>query len=120
VPYAISGGLLGLGFILAGGFGYFAYWLTKLLDDGRRQSEEAIRIAKRSAEALERLETALGGGSVPRRGAAGNGALVATRTGNMVHRPDCPMVAGKSNLRRVTSTRGMRPCMVCEPDLSKR
>jgi hypothetical protein len=119
VPYAISGGLLGLGFILAGGFGYFAYWLTKLMDDGRRQSEEALRIAQRSAEALERIETALGGGTARRRSNP-NGALVATRTGNMVHRPDCPMVAGKSNLRRVTSTRGMRACLVCEPEISKR
>jgi hypothetical protein len=121
IPYAISGGLLGLGFMLAGGFGYFAYWLTKLVDDGRRQSEQAMRLAERTAEALDRIEASLNGGASPsRRGAAAatNGALVTTAKGSMVHRPDCPMVAGKTNVRRVRgSTRGLRACMICEPDL---
>lgn len=122
VPYAISGGLLGLGFMLAGGFGYFAYWLTKLVDDGRRQSAEAVRLAERSIEALERIEAALAGGSsVSRRAnpSSRNGTLVATRSGNMAHRPECPMVAGKTDLRRVgRGTRGLRPCLICEPDLT--
>lgn len=120
IPYAISGGLLGLGFILAGGFGYFAYWLTKILEEGRRQSSEAMRMAQQSIEALERIETALGG-APPRRmraiAGAANGTLVATKRGNMAHRPDCPMVAGKTGLRRVsTKTRGLRACMICEPE----
>jgi hypothetical protein len=120
VPYAISGGLLGLGFVIAGGFGYFAYWLTKLVEDGRRQSAEAMRMAERSAESLERIEAALTGGAVARR-ANPNGMLVTTRRGNMAHRPECPMVAGKKDLRRVSpSTRGLRPCLICEPDLASR
>lgn len=119
IPYAISGGLLGGGFMLAGGFGYFAYWLTKLVDDGRRQSAEAMRAAERAAEALERIEVALNGGrSGSGRNATANGALVTTTKGNMVHRPDCPMVQGKTNLRRVAAnTRGLRPCMICEPQV---
>ena len=118
VPYAISGGLLGLGFMLAGGFGYFAYWLTKLVEDGRRQSAEAMRMAERSVEALERIEAAMTGGAVARRANPSNGTLVATRKGNMAHRPECPMVAGKKDLRRVSpNTRGLRPCLICEPEL---
>src|SRR5687767_1150575 len=30
MPYLISGGILGLAFVFAGGFLYFAFWLTQL------------------------------------------------------------------------------------------
>src|SRR5882672_1527400 len=38
VPYMISGGLLGLGMIVAGGFCYFGYWQTEMVVALRRQS----------------------------------------------------------------------------------
>src|SRR5262245_60474483 len=49
IPYAISGGFLGAALVVAGGFLYFGYWLTQLVHDGRRQSDQL-------ANALGRLE----------------------------------------------------------------
>src|SRR5687767_13363071 len=36
IPYSISGGMLGLGLVFAGGFAYFAYWMTQLVRATRR------------------------------------------------------------------------------------
>ncbi len=114
IPYMVSGGLLGLGLIFAGGFGYFAAWLTRMMEDNRRQSAEALETAQRTIAALERIEVQLRGGS-----ANGGSVLVVAEKGTMVHRPDCPMIAGRSDLRRPgPRERGLRPCKVCTPDLA--
>lgn len=43
-------------------------------------------------------------------------ALVATERGNLLHRPDCPVVANKENLRVVgVDEPGYRPCQICSP-----
>ncbi|MEY2461670.1 MAG: hypothetical protein QOG30_3500, partial [Acidimicrobiaceae bacterium] len=47
-----------------------------------------------------------------------NGAtadLVATGKGTMAHRPDCVVVAGKPDLRRVSADEGLVSCKLCEP-----
>ncbi|HVA74282.1 MAG TPA: hypothetical protein VNF71_06920 [Acidimicrobiales bacterium] len=42
--------------------------------------------------------------------------LVATERGNLIHRPDCPVVANKDNLRAVGPHEpGFRPCQICSP-----
>lgn len=42
--------------------------------------------------------------------------LVATEKGNLVHRPNCQVVASKDNLRSVDpDTPGLRPCQICNP-----
>ena len=42
--------------------------------------------------------------------------LVATERGNLLHRPDCPVVANKDNLRAVDpDAPGFRPCQICSP-----
>lgn len=48
-PYVVSGGLLGLGLIFLGGFSYFAFWLTKLVQESRRQTAVLERIEARLA-----------------------------------------------------------------------
>jgi hypothetical protein len=113
-PYLISGGLLGVALVFLGGFVYFAYWVTRLVRESRTQSERAADILDRIAENLN--------GSRPARRASrpiaggGNGAFVATRKGNLFHRPDCAIVAGRGNLRRVTAqTKGLEPCRICDP-----
>jgi hypothetical protein len=113
LSYLVSGGLLGLGLVFAGGFTYFAYWLTRLVREGREQSI-------RTADALARLEGLLAaGGAAPGAGvASGNGraTLVATATGSMVHRPDCPVVANRDRLVAVAADEpGYTPCKICEP-----
>jgi hypothetical protein len=63
VSYLISGGLLGLGLTFAGGFLYFAAWVTRLLRDGREQNERLVREQREQGEqltmALGRIEELL-------------------------------------------------------------
>lgn len=115
-PYLISGGLLGVALVFLGGFVYFAYWVTRLVRESRAQSERAADILDQIAETLN------GSGPPTRRRAArpiagaGNGGFVATSKGNLFHRPNCTVVAGRQKLRRVTaSTRGLEPCAICDP-----
>lgn len=66
VPYALSGGVLGLGLIIIGcaliiRFSLarlFRYWLARILAEHQTQTD-------RSVEVLERIEAALTGGAVP-------------------------------------------------------
>ena len=112
IPYMISGGLLGLGLAFVGGFLYFAFWLTRLLQDSRAQ-------ASRQAQALEQITTLLAhGGRVGENGsdvAGSNGQYVVTQKGSMFHTADCTVVAGRKDLRRVSSVSDLEPCKVCDP-----
>ena len=114
MPYLISGGLLGLGLVFAGGFLYFAYWLTQLVYAVRRNTSATV-------EALQKLEAVL---SAPSGLAAAskpaspslNGTFVATTSGTMFHRPDCSVVASRDGLREVSADEeGMTPCRICDP-----
>src|SRR5438270_3712690 len=79
-PYLISGGILGLGLMITGGLAYFGYWITRLVHENRDHTQQLLlAIEKLGALAIEDEGPA----------AAGNGMLVATATGNMLHRPDC-------------------------------
>ncbi|MDQ1397310.1 MAG: hypothetical protein QOG64_2569, partial [Acidimicrobiaceae bacterium] len=130
IPYLVSGGVLGMAFVIAGGFCYFGFWLTKLVYEGREQNEALLA-------ALERVEARLGpvgmpasrspngvspGGSPagpadePANGSAPSSMLVATASGTMMHRPDCSIVAGKDGLREVSpGDSSLKPCRICEP-----
>ena len=138
IPYLISGGILGAGMVLAGGFLYFSYWLTRLVFEGRSHTDQLI-------EAINRLEATVAAGSaasglamaplgVPAAwasdatlpgappfgsqiGLEGGGAmLVATATGTMVHRPGCVIVEGKTNLRPIAADAdGFKACRICDP-----
>jgi len=135
MSYLISGGILGLGLIVVGGFCYFGYWLTRQVVEGRAQAD-------RLADSLARIERLLLAGGDIGRGPARldvedaervapsrarartpgapspNGMLVATMTGTMLHRPDCPVVANKpkSELRAVDADDpDLKPCKICDP-----
>ena len=112
IPYMVSGGLLGLACVFAGGFVYFAYWLTILVRESRTAREDLQAV-------LLRMESLLQEQSAPApRTAKGAPAatLVATKTGSMLHRPDCVAVDGRSELRTVTATTpGLSPCRLCDP-----
>jgi hypothetical protein len=122
IPYLISGGLLGLALVFAGGFVYFAYWQTLLVRESRTAREDL-------QASLNRLETLLASGVATGAAAAGGPAngtpapmlngrpsLVATATGTMLHRPDCAVVAGRSNLRAASPDEaGLTACGLCEP-----
>jgi hypothetical protein len=110
VPYLISGGLLGLALVFLGGFLYFAYWLTQLVQEQRKQTVALV-------DALNSLTiTDEPNGAAPVTTAtATSGALVATAKGTMSHRPDCAVVANKRGLRKVTARDNLEPCKLCQP-----
>ena len=107
-PYLISGGLLGVALVIAGGFVYFGYWQSLRIRESRRQNEELTA-------AVARLETLLGADRDDASGAS-TARFVATPQGSIFHRPDCTVVAGRTQLRRVDPQReDLTPCQICEP-----
>jgi hypothetical protein len=112
IPYLISGGLLGIVLATVGAALYFGYWLTRIVA-GERQM----------IEVLARVEAKLDGGAAPSDGAApvsvgSAGGFVATRSGTMFHRPECPVVTDRSpsELRTVKlPASNMAPCKLCSP-----
>jgi hypothetical protein len=109
--YLISGGILGLALVVAGGFTYFAYWQTVRIRESRVQAANLTK-------AVQRLEALLGGadgagGVVGTRVAT---RFVATASGSIFHRPDCAAVAGRDDLTQVDpATTKLRPCRICSP-----
>jgi hypothetical protein len=115
IPYLISGGLLGLGFVFLGGFLYFTHWVTVLVRESRAQSDRAV-------ETLERIESLLARGGVVTAEppvavpAPADDLLYATPNGSMLHRRDCPVIANRDNAVVVArDTPGYTPCRICEP-----
>ena len=69
--------------------------------------------AKREKDSQAREPAATGGTAAA---ATATLPLVATERGNLIHRPDCPVVANKENLRAVGADEpGFRPCQICSP-----
>ena len=115
-PYLISGGLLGLAVAVVGGLFYFSYWITRQIQETRRQGDE-------TAESLRQIRDLLASGAVSAAGASakasatGNGSYVATEKGTMFHKPDCVVVAGRDDLR---TRRARRRRLRALPDLRAR
>ena len=111
--YLISGGILGLALVFAGGFVYFAYWQTVRIRESREQTAQLTA-------ALGRLETLLTSGGASsadgRRTATAAGGFVATPSGSIFHRADCTVVAGRDDLSAVNPARTkLEPCRICTP-----
>jgi hypothetical protein len=119
IPYMISGGLLGLALVFAGGFVYFAYWLTLMVRENRLMRADLVAVLGRMENLMQ--DAALPA-PAPRATSAGaaakgrTGTLVATKTGTMMHRSDCVTVENREGLRTVTATtRGLTACALCDP-----
>lgn len=121
LPYAISGGMLGLAMVFAGGFTYFAYWLTQLVYAARRDAADTRTVLERIEELLASgasvaVATGGSGTTATRSQAAAGATFLATSSGTMFHRADCPAVAGRDGLRKVIGDEdGLSPCKICEP-----
>lgn len=110
-PYLISGGILGLGLVIAGGFTYFAYWQTLRVRESREQSDAVTT-------ALARIELLLASGASTTGGTAARvtAGYVATPNGSIFHRPDCTVVAGRTDLTSVNPDKTkLEPCRICTP-----
>ena len=116
-PYLISGGLLGLGFILAGGFLFFGAWIARVALHGQRTTDHLVVLIERMARLGDGVGGVNGGPTPAATASAAAGRLVATATGSMLHRPDCPIVASRDNLRDVAGDERdqLKPCQICDP-----
>ena len=138
IDYLISGGLFGLGLSVAGGFMYFGYWLSRQLNDSRRQNGLTLQALGRIEELLDaQLNSRVAPGPfapLPANGASNrNGTppapvpadtptgevavplLMATPKGSLLHRPECPVVARRDDLRQVAAgTDGFGYCTMCD------
>jgi hypothetical protein len=117
-PYLISGGILGLGLMITGGLAYFGFWITRLVHENRTNTRDVIAAIDRLA-VLAGDENGDGTGTgTGRASAPAPGTFVATATGTMLHRPDCPVVANRPGVRKVKAgTAGFEACKICEPEL---
>lgn len=102
LTYLASGSALGLALVIVGGFVYFTYWQTVRVREARTQHEE-------SQQVLLRIEALLSKGSPALTG------LVATSTGDQVHRAGCLAVRDRSDLRAVAADTDLTPCRLCDP-----
>ena len=113
VPYLISGGLLGVALAVAGGCAYLASWLTRLVQEERARGDAALDVARQAAASLARIEAAFNVVAGP--GAVAVSTFVATPSGKLAHRPTCPTVAGRTDLRTVDpDADGLAPCRMCD------
>lgn len=125
IPYAVSGGIFGGALVVIGGFLYFGYWLTRIVHDGRRQTDQLTSAIGRLENQLASLaaSAATSNGHTSHTSTSGaasrsrsGSTLVATATGTMIHRPDCPVVANRDGLIAVKGdTSAYKPCKICEP-----
>jgi hypothetical protein len=108
--YLISGGLLGLGLVISGGFTYFAYWQTVRIRESRVQATDLTN-------AISRLEELLASGAMLGTGRTTvTKTFVATASGSIFHRPDCAAVSGRTDLSKVNpENTKLRPCRICTP-----
>jgi hypothetical protein len=112
MPYLISGGLLGVGLLTAGGLLYIGSWMARLAEVQREESEKVREMLRGIRQELEYLPGLLGDGAAP----AAHRTFVATPTGTMFHVPDCSVVAGRDELRQVRGDEpGLTPCKLCQP-----
>jgi hypothetical protein len=111
--YLISGGIFGLGLVIAGGFVYFAYWQSARIHESRQQAKElTTAIARLEALLSSGVAEAVTGG----RATTATATFVATPNGSIFHRPDCTVVAGRNDLSSVNPEKTkLEPCRICTP-----
>jgi hypothetical protein len=119
IPYLVSAGLTGVAlFIMAGVF--------LATDDMRRQFAQISELQRKVddlyalfAADIAAAEITAAGGGPGAVALAGPATYVALPSGSSYHRPDCALVAGKSEATAVdeaaVSGRGLSPCRVCSP-----
>jgi hypothetical protein len=131
VPYLVSGGLLGLGLVVTGGFVLFGSWIARTAREQAVRDETLIDAVREMRDELARLRLSPPGPlaapaqrgrrkSTPAAASVNGGggqALVATARGSMLHRADCAIVTGRDDIHDVTDpdAEGLRPCRLCDP-----
>lgn len=123
LPYLVSGGLFGLAAVTLGS-------RMLLIEDLRRDSgrldklERAVSelhsvlLARPDAPTVRTQEAV----STAHNGAAVADKLLALDGGDSVHRPDCPIVVGKTTTHPLTAIaakrKGLHACPMCQPQVA--
>ncbi len=117
VPYLISGGLVGLALVVAGGLAYFGTWIARGVAAQQRSAAELAGLLREIRDGLAAAPAAAPSRRTTTAHATSNGSagLVVTAAGSMLHRPDCSVMQGRSDARPVVSTAGLKPCGLCHP-----
>jgi hypothetical protein len=106
--YLVSGGLLGIGLIMLGGFLYFGSWLVRMTADQRAAAQQL-------ADTLQTLTAILAQPS-PASDTVDGSAPVLAGDGRTVHRRDCPLIAHRTDLHEpAPGAADLVPCRVCRP-----
>ena len=93
--------------------------LTELVYATRRDANDTRAVLERIEEALTANAALSSVSTAPAKATATatTKPYLATATGTMYHRPECPSVAGRQGLRQVDGTEaGLSPCRICQPD----
>ena len=115
LPYVVSGGLLGVGLVMLGGFLYFGAWLAKVANDQRESARQMADTMLVLADLISRQP----GTAAPTDTLADPGAVpVLAGSGSTVHRRDCALIAHRDDLRVITGREtDLATCRVCRPTL---
>lgn len=124
--YLISGGILGLGITLVGGFLYFGSWLARMALDQRAAQQQLNDALSKLADAVVQ-NTAVAevpappttakraARAAPARAKDAAGTLVVAGNGTTLHRADCDLIAGREDLVAASAdTPGLTPCRLCQ------
>jgi hypothetical protein len=120
LPYLISGGILGVAFVVFGA-------MLVGSEDLKRASERIDRLEQLvgdlHAALLARPDAPAFGESGSANGEAATAdesGLLALPDGHSYHRAGCSMIQGKRQAQTVTASdarrRGLKPCRLCEPE----
>lgn len=124
IPYLISGGLLGLALVIAGGLFFWGHWLYRIYDQANLQHEATLKAQAEFQRTVLLIlaQNAAGGarnGTVAAARSNGNGrSFVATATGSNFHTAECAIVANRQGSTRSVSAaeaKKMQPCRICDP-----
>ena len=115
IPYLISGGLLGVGFVIGGALLFFGSWIAGAGDRASAQHDQLVAALDRLRRDLDaRLEgTGLGAATT----SASSGDWVRTPTGTIRHQRDCSIVVGRAptELEVVSADADLSDCKLCSP-----
>lgn len=111
--YIVSGGMLGLGITFIGGFLYFAAWIARvgadLKDSDKRLSDTLLVLA-------DSVSHASAGTAAPAAQRHAGSVLVVAGTSTTVHRADCPLLEGRSDIHPAGPAAGLTACRLCRPE----
>jgi len=118
IPYMVSGAFAGLGCMVVGGLLYWGHWLYRIFDQAQLHHDEQQQMM---LELMRTIVATSNGvvGTAGEVGTAGAVTYVATTSGTVYHRADCPVIAHHPNEVRTlagSALGGLRPCQICSPD----